>query len=246
MVVNVFPTLSSIPDEAINNKTVIVVDVLRATTTITAALAAGCLEVIPVLTQEEAIAMRERLEDERLLLGGERNSLKISGFNLGNSPLEYTPEVVAGKRIIITTTNGTRAISRAVNGSQLLLGAIINATAVARLAAGVGNDIAIICAGTRDYFALEDFLAAGLIIDQLKNYTSFASGDGAQVAWDYYNVNRYQLNKVLKAGFHGRQLIELGFEADIDYCAKVDQVDIVPVYKGGIIKACQDSCSAGS
>ena len=91
MEIDVFTSLNGIPEEAINNKTIIVVDVLRATTTITAALAAGCLEVIPVPTPEEAIALRERLDDERVLLGGERNVLKIPGFNLGNSPLEYTP-----------------------------------------------------------------------------------------------------------------------------------------------------------
>lgn len=236
MEIDVFTSLNGIPDDAINNRVVIVVDVLRATTTITTALAAGCFEVIPVLTPEEAIAMRERLEDERVLLGGERNSLKIPGFDLGNSPLEYTPEATAGKRIIITTTNGTRAINRAAHGHQVLLGAMINAPAVARAAVMTKNEITIICAGTREHFSLEDFLAAGLIVDQLGNCGGFTMRDGALVARDYYHLHQDDTTPALKASFHGRQLIELGFGADIDYCSQEGLVDIVPVYKGGIIR----------
>jgi len=234
--IDVFTSLNGIPDEAVNNKVVIVVDVLRATTTITAALAAGCLEVIPVLTPEEAIEMRERLEDERVLLGGERNTLKIPGFDLGNSPLEYTPEVVAGKRIILTTTNGTRAISRAAHGRQVLIGAMINAPAVARVAAMAKTDITIICAGTREHFSLEDFLAAGLIVDWHGRYGDFTLRDGARVAREYYGFYRNDAITAMKASFHGQQLMELGFETDIDYCSQIGLVDIVPVYKGGIIK----------
>ncbi|CEP68928.1 Probable 2-phosphosulpholactate phosphatase [Moorella glycerini] len=234
--IEVFATLNGIPDEAINNKTVIVIDVLRATTTITVALAAGCLEVIPVLTPEEAIEMRERLGDERVLLGGERNALKIPGFDLGNSPLEYTTEIVAGKRLIITTTNGTRAIRRAAGGRLVFLGAMINAPAVAGLAATAATDITIICAGTRDRFSLEDFLTAGLLVDQLAGQGEFVLRDGALAARDYYYCHRADPAAALKASFHGRLLADLGMEADVEFCSRVGATDVVPVYGGGIIK----------
>ncbi|MDN5345389.1 MAG: 2-phosphosulfolactate phosphatase [Clostridia bacterium] len=236
MEIDVFATLNGIPDEAINNKTTIVVDVLRATTTITVALAAGCLEVIPVLSPEEAIEMRGRLEDERVLLGGERNAVKIPGFDLGNSPLEYTAEVVAGKRLIMTTTNGTRAIRRAAGGRQVVLGAMINAPAVARHVAAATTDITIVCAGTRDRFSLEDFLTAGLIVAELTDQGDFSLRDGALTARDYYYSHHSDLATAMKASFHGRLLAELGLEADMDFCAQVGTSDLVPVYSGGVIK----------
>lgn len=236
MEIEVFTTLNCIPDEAIYGKTVIVIDVLRATTTITAALVAGCLEIIPVLSPEEAIEMRERLEDDRVLLGGERNALKIPGFDLGNSPLEYTADVVAGKRLIITTTNGTRAIRRAAGGRQVLLGAMNNGPAVARAAAAGAADITIICAGTRDRFSLEDFLTAGLLVDELDKEGEFTLRDGARVARDYYRLHRKDPEAAMKASYHGRLLAGLGMEADIEYCARVAITSIVPVYSNGIIK----------
>ncbi len=236
MEIDVFTTLNGIPDEAIANKTIIVVDVLRATTTITAALAAGCLEVIPVLTPEEAIEMRERLGDERVLLGGERNALKIPGFDLGNSPLEYTAEVVGGKRVIITTTNGTRAIRRAAAGHQVFLGAMLNAAAVARVAAGEAADITIICAGTRDRFSLEDFLTAGLQVEELAGQGEFTLRDGALAARDYYLCHRADPAAAMKASSHGQLLAELGLSADMDFCARMGTTAVVPQYSGGIIK----------
>lgn len=236
MEIDVFTGINGIPDEAINNKTVIVIDVLRATTTITVALAAGCLEVIPVLTPEEAIEMRARLGDERVLLGGERNALKIPGFDLGNSPREYTPEIVAGKRLIITTTNGTRAIRRAAGGHQVFLGAMVNAPSVATAAARGEEDITIICSGTKDRFSLEDFLAAGFIVDRLTALNGFTLRDGARAARDYYLYRRDDPAAALKESYHGRLLEELGLGEDLEFCSRVGILDVVPVYSGGIIK----------
>lgn len=234
--IEVFTTLNGIPDEAINNKTIVVIDVLRATTTITTALAAGCLEVIPVLTPEEAIEMRQRLEDDRVILGGERNALKIPGFDLGNSPLEYTPQVVAGKRLIITTTNGTRAIRRAAGGRQVLLGAMSNGPAVARAAAASATDITIICAGTRDHFSLEDFLTAGLLVEELGHQGEYTLRDGARVAREYFQLHRQDPGAAMMDSYHGHLLASLGMGDDVDYCSRVGTAAVVPVYNGGIIK----------
>lgn len=236
MELEVFCTINSATDEGLNGKVAIIVDTLRATTTIATALEAGCLEVIPVLTPEEAIEMRERLGDDRVLLGGERGAVKIPGFDLGNSPLEYTPEVVQGKRIIITTTNGTRAIKRAAMARLPLLAALVNAPAAAAAAAEAGGDVTILCAGTKDRFSLEDFLTAGLLVSELQKRADYILRDGAWAARELYCLYQDHLPQVLKNSLHGRQLLELGFEADLDYSTQIGLLTAVPVYNGGLIK----------
>lgn len=237
MELDVFATVNGVLDEGLNGKVVVVTDVLRATTTITVALTSGCLEVIPVLTPEEAIEMRERLGNgEHLLLGGERGALKIPGFHLGNSPLEYTPEAVEGKRLIMTTTNGTRAIRRAATGKVVLLGALVNAPAVADVAAQAGADVSLLCAGTRDRFALEDFLAAGVLVEELLKRNDYALRDGARAALEIYRSSRDDILGAFRSSYHGQQLIELGLEEDLAYCAQLGTLEVVPVYAGGLIK----------
>ncbi|SMC00046.1 2-phosphosulfolactate phosphatase [Thermanaeromonas toyohensis ToBE] len=237
MEIDVFPTITSATDEGLNGKVVLVVDTLRATTTIAAALDAGCLEIIPVITPEEAIEMRERLGDERVLLGGERGAVKIPGFDLGNSPLEYTPEIVQGKRIIMTTTNGTRAIRKATPARLVLLAALINAPAVAEAVVGMGGgDITILCAGTRDRFSLEDFLTAGLLVSELEKKGNYILRDGALAAREFYRTVRTDILKVLKQSLHGAQLLELGFGPDLEYSSQVGILKVVPVYNGGLVK----------
>ncbi|MDN5348457.1 MAG: 2-phosphosulfolactate phosphatase [Clostridia bacterium] len=234
---DVFATVNGALDEGLNGKVVVVTDVLRATTTITVALTSGCLEVIPVLTPEEAIEMRERLGNgEHLLLGGERGALKIPGFHLGNSPLEYTPEVVEGKRLIMTTTNGTRAIRRAAAGKLVLLGALVNAPAVAAAAAKAEADVSFLCAGTKDRFSLEDFLTAGALVEEMLKQHDYTLRDGARAALEVYRAYRSDILGAFRSSYHGQQLIELGLEEDLDYCAQLGTLDIVPVYAGGLIK----------
>ncbi|MGB9662098.1 MAG: 2-phosphosulfolactate phosphatase [Moorellaceae bacterium] len=236
MELEVFCTINGATDDGLNGKTVIIVDTLRATTTIATALEAGCLEIIPVLTPEEAIEMRERLGDERVLLGGERGAVKIPGFDLGNSPLEYTPEVVQGRRIIITTTNGTRAIKRAAGARLPLLAALVNAPAAAAAAVEAGGDVTILCAGTRDHFSLEDFLTAGLLVSELEKRGDYVLRDGAWAARELYRTYKDNLAQTLKNSLHGRQLLELGFEADLDYSTQVGVLVSVPYYSGGLIR----------
>ncbi|GFN22919.1 MAG: 2-phosphosulfolactate phosphatase [Thermoanaerobacteraceae bacterium] len=236
MEIDVFSTINSATDDGLAGKVVLVVDTLRATTTIATALEAGCLEIIPVLTPEEAIEMRERLEDDRVLLGGERGGVKIPGFDLGNSPLEYTAEVVGGKRIIMTTTNGTRAIKRAAPARVIFLAAVVNAPAVAAAAAEVEGDVSILCAGTRDRFSLEDFLTAGLLIDELRQRGNYSLRDGARAALELYGLYKGDVAGIIRGSLHGRQLLELGFEADLDYSSRIGLLSTVPSYNGGLIK----------
>ena len=235
MQIEVFPTLGGVPDEAVNDKVVIVVDVLRTGTTLAVALACGCLDIIPVLSPEEAIEMKGRLGDERVLLGGERNGLKIPGFDLGNSPLEYQRTGMEHKRLIFTSTNGTRALRRASGAKKVVVAALVNAPAVAQAVAAMEGDVSIICAGEREHLSIEDFWAAGFLVRELLKYNDFSLGDGALVARDY-QAYRTDPQEVVLEGFQARQLMEQGFGEDIKFCLQIGIIGLVPLYSGGVIR----------
>ena len=155
------------------HKTVIVVDVLRATSTIITALMNGSKGVVPV----DTVIKAKELARDGDLLGGERYCKKIPGFDFGNSPLEYTREAVQGKRVILTTTNGTRGIQKAIKADRVLAGAIINGRASAAAAIDLKRDTVIVCAGTQDVFSLEDGLCAGFILDEIAALLGESSHD---------------------------------------------------------------------
>jgi len=196
-VVDVIPTLQTLRPQDVAGRVAVVVDVLRATSTIVTAMAAGAAEVRPVASPVEAGACLARLSAARgsregLILGGERFGLRIEGFDLGNSPLEYTPAAVGGRTIFFATTNGTRTLRRAAGrrgsgmgrvaaggqGSgmgaasgparQVLVAAFLNASAVAERIWGLDGNVVITCAGTQGGFSLEDVLLAGFLVDSLE------------------------------------------------------------------------------
>jgi 2-phosphosulfolactate phosphatase len=153
--------------QALAGGTVVVIDVLRATTTIIHALAAGAKQVVPCGEIDEAIALAKKYPRDEILLGGERGGLKIEGFDLGNSPEEYTPERAQGRTIIFTTTNGTRALLHAKDARQIMLGAFVNASALAQKLLGLGV-VHLLCAGTENHESGDDVLFAGLLLEKLQ------------------------------------------------------------------------------
>jgi 2-phosphosulfolactate phosphatase len=159
--VHLLPDL--VAEEELAGATVVVIDVLRATTTILYALAAGARQVVPCLEIEAARQIRDRLPRGEVLLGGERGGVKIEGFDLGNSPEEYTPEIVGGRTIAFTTTNGTRAMLRCTRARRVLVGGFVNLSAVQQ-AIEPEEHVAILCAGTDGRITAEDALAAGLLV----------------------------------------------------------------------------------
>lgn len=227
-----------IKKEALAGKTAIVLDILRATSTIVTAMARGCHQMEPVETVQEALSVAQ--ERPEVILGGERESILIPGFHLGNSPLEFTREKVTGKVVVLTTTNGTRAIRRAAVGSlEVLIGSMLNAGAVAREVLGTGRDIIFVCAGTRGQFSLEDMVAAGFIIKELYNLsdenTVFLGSDLAVAAWrlgEFYTHNPLQ---AMYDSLHGQKLACMGLAVDMEWCSRLNHYDIVPVYQGGNI-----------
>jgi len=236
MKIDVYATPSSVRDKDLKDKIVVVVDVLRATSTIITGLYNGCKEFIPVVDIEEAINIAKNYERYTFLLGGERNAQKIEGFHLSNSPREYTREVVEGRTIIITTTNGTKAIRKASDAKEVVIAAFMNVAAVCNHIKEMGQDIVFVCAGTEDRFSMEDILAVGAIISRLKDELCVELDDLGMACCYMYENNKDNLNEILKDTRHYSRLVELGFTNDIEECLRIDTAPIVPIYRGGVIK----------
>ncbi|MBP89892.1 MAG: 2-phosphosulfolactate phosphatase [Planctomycetaceae bacterium] len=223
-----------IPEQLLAKKTFVVIDVLRATTTIAHALAAGAKSVVPCLEVADVRQRKGELAGE-VVLGGERDGVKIEGFDFGNSPAEYTAESVGGKTLLFTTTNGTRAMKRASGAAQVLLAAFANFSAVCdRLSRE--QHIEVLCAGTNQEVAREDVLLAGAIVDDQHNSDSRISmNDQALLAADSWSRFRQDLadhetplHETLRSSRGGRNLIEIGLERDIEIAAQIDTLYVVP------------------
>ena len=219
--------------EAVRNATVIVVDVLRATSVIITALNNGAKSVVPVTSVEEALSTKKKLES--VVLGGERRAQKIEGFDLSNSPLEYKSEVIHDRNVVITTTNGTKAISKSSAANKVYIGALINAKAVSSKAVKNEKDIIIVNAGTNGVFSMDDFITGGAIIDEILSEQEYELTDIAKTALVIYRSHK-DIKSYVKGAARYQILVDLGLEEDIDYCLQKDLFNIVPEYKDGIIK----------
>jgi len=213
----------------------VVIDVLRASTTIATALAHGAAAVRPVAGIEEARGLAAVL-GAGTLLGGERGGVRIPGFDLGNSPLEYTPDRVAGKTIVITTTNGTAALHACREAREILVGSLVNRTAVAdevRRLAGDSVTVHLVCAGTDGEITAEDVLAAGAILDAAAGSVE-ALDESAREAVAFFRrvAAAVDVQSGLVAEFRrspgGSNLIDLGMEADLPVAAAIDSLAVVP------------------
>lgn len=215
---------------------IIVIDALRCSSTIVTALANGAKAIIPVKTVHEA--RRIHAKNPSYILAGERGGLKPRGFNLGNSPLEYTSEKISGKTIILTTTSGTLALTYSREASWVLIGAFLNAKAIAEKASLIANaediNISIVQAGTNGRFSLEDFICAGAIINELPE-CNIKLSDAAQASLLAFKHAKDDLLAYVIRSDHSRRLIELGFIKDIEFSCKKDLFSVVPVYRGGVI-----------
>lgn len=213
-----------------SGRAVVVIDVIRATTTITMALHHGCAGVIPVRTLSEAKTVARRLGGG-ILLAGERGAARAAGFELGNSPAEYGRERVKSKTVVLTTTNGTSAFQAVLGAQAIIACSFLNAAAAARWLTGTGLDILIVCAGQRGRFCLEDAVGSGMLIDRLLDIADRACecSDAARAAHQLFATYRDDLIGMLRGCEWGRKIIQKGFGADLEICAQVDLTDIVPV-----------------
>ncbi|WP_374711994.1 2-phosphosulfolactate phosphatase [Symbiobacterium terraclitae] len=235
MRVDVYPTVLNIPPaEDLAGRVAVVIDVLRATTTICTALANGADTVVPILTPEEAFQVAADNPDRMFLLGGERKAVLIPGFNYGNSPLEYTEARVKGRPILFTTTNGTRAIRRAAGADRVYIACLLNAPAVARELARLEQDVAICCAGTHDQFSLEDTACAGAILHFLAAAGApVETNDMGVVARDLFREYDGRLGDLVHLSEHGQRLAKLGLQEDLLFCAQLGTLTILPVFTEG-------------
>lgn len=238
MKIQVFVTPSISSAEEIRNSTVVVIDTLRATSTIVAALNAGAREVVPAGSTEQAVRLVARFGAHRALLCGERRGVRIEGFDLGNSPLEFTTNVVSGKSLVMTTTNGTAAFHHSRHAESVLCGALLNAGAVAgRLLDTSPDSVILLCAGTYGRLSLEDLLAAGAILHELGNAgLSFQLTDGATTALLCFRYFMKDIPGALRSFEHGRTLAGLGFDDDIVFCGGLNTFRIVPMMIGSTIR----------
>ena len=233
MKLDVIISADHIKPSALENKIAVIIDVLRATTVITNALNNGCKRVIPMLSSEESLERAASL-GEHCLLGGERQAIRIPGFDLSNSPLEYTKEVVANKTLIMTTTNGTRAIKGSEEAERILIASINNAGAVAELLASLNRDVVFVNAGTYGELSLEDFICAGYIISLMEAKASVALTDIAFMAKNIYE-NNPDIISYVKHAAHYERLKSLGLEGDLECCMKKNILSVVPEYVQGEI-----------
>jgi 2-phosphosulfolactate phosphatase len=218
-------------------KTTVVIDVLRASTTIITALKNGAKEVVPVGNVEFAVKLSGGIFGGQTLLGGERNTKKIEGFALGNSPSEYTNEVVAGKTIVYYSTNGSRAIVKAKYSRKLFICSFNNIQVLSKHLKELDEDVIILCSGNNNFFSLEDAVCAGKLINDLitgrkKNELT----DSANAALTLFKNFGKDIPKTLGETEHGQLLIKNGFSEDIKTCAELNDVDIIPFYSGNTIK----------
>ena len=237
MKINVLLSPQSVDELYYSGKTTVVIDVLRASTTIVNMLRNGAKEVIPVATVEFAVKISGGMFGGLTLLGGERNTKKVEGFALGNSPLEYTAEVVAGKTIVFYTTNGSRAIVKAKFSENLFVCSYNNISAVASKLAELNKDIEIICAGRNNAFSLEDSCCAGKLISEILVLSENIELTDSALAVQALNKSfGKRIFKMLKESEHGKLLKENGFEADIKFCSKLNTTEAIPYLTGNTLK----------
>jgi len=237
MKINVHYSSQQLDDLYFTGKTSVVIDVLRATTVIVSALKNGAREIVPVSTVDFAMKVSGNAFGGQTILGGERNTKKVEGFNLGNSPLEYTPDIVAGKSIILYTTNGSKAIVKAKFSENLFICCFHNLPAIANHIIALNKDVEIICSGENGNFNMEDAICAGRLLSEiLKMNENIEISDCGRASLVLNKSLGKNITKMLKETEHGKLLIENGFAHDIKECAQYGNTDLIPYYTSGSIR----------
>lgn len=249
---NVYSLPSVVEPESLRGGAVVVIDVLRASTTMVYALEAGAIEVIPCLEVDQALAAVAQTPSGEVVLGGERNGLPIEGFDLGNSPEEYTPEAVGGRVLVFTTTNGTRAIYHARLARRCLIGAFVNAAAVVERLLNE-EAIHLLCAGTGGQISQDDVLLAGMLVERLQRaggmaYELNAQAITARESWMHSfalpkalgaePLEPEVLAKELRKSLGGKHLVALDLEDDILAAAAIDRFGVVPELEPATMRIC--------
>lgn len=230
MRLDVYLTPGEVASSDTVDRTVVVIDVLRASSSIVEALASGARNIFPVSSIEEALRLANTLGREEVLLCGERKCLPIEGFDLGNSPAEFTHERVGGKTLVMSTTNGTIALTLGAGAARVLVAAYLNLSAVVDELARADADPVIICAGRERHFGLDDAVCAGEIAARLLEARpgEWQLNDGARAAISLAGAFSADA-EFFTSTSAGRRISDAGLDADLAFCAQVDRHSIVPV-----------------
>ena len=211
----------------IRDSVVVVIDIFRATSSICYGIENGAEAIIPVATVESC----ESYRDSEFLLAAERNGEVVEGFDFGNSPFSYAGDKVAGKTVVLTTTNGTHAINESREARQIVIGSFLNLTALCNWLKTQPFDVLLLCSGWKNKFNLEDTLFAGAVVNQLKE-DGYKLDDSGIAADDLYILGKEDLNTFLKKTSHSERLKKLKIEKDIEFCLNVDITTAIPILEG--------------
>ncbi|MGD8428163.1 MAG: 2-phosphosulfolactate phosphatase [Balneolaceae bacterium] len=234
---DVFSSAYSFEEEDLRGKSVVIIDVLRASSTMATALQNGAKGIIPVANMDDASKISHNLDSESFLMSGEKDGIKIEGYDLGNSPLSHTSEIVKNKTIILNTTNGTKAIKRSALARNIIIGSFLNLNAVVEYLRLLQEEIVLVCAGWRGRLSLEDLLCAGNIIYELTTgQLPQNARDGAKVAFGLYEKFGDDIENSIKSSNYAVRLKNIVSDDDLSFCCQHSIMQVLPVLNEGIIK----------
>jgi 2-phosphosulfolactate phosphatase len=231
--VEVIHTPALLPLYDLKDKTVVVIDILRATSTMCVAFHTGVNKILPVASPDEC----RMFKDFDFIISAERNAVKVPGFDMGNSPFEYENPFLAGKNIAFTTTNGTKAIkmAKAMQPHKILIGSFLNISAVARRIIALDKEVVLLCSGWKDKYNIEDTVYAGALIHQLSEYFEVAD-DAAFSAYNLYRQYQHNLEELVRQSSHAKRFTLLNVQTDdVHFCLQQDIYDFVPEMDGEFI-----------
>lgn len=216
----------------IESKTVVVIDILRATTCIVNAFELGVMEMRAFANEEECLKMRE----ENFVIAGERNGKKLEGFDLGNSPFDYLDYGVEGRKVAITTTNGTRSLEASKMAKKVVIGAFLNLNAVLETLLRANSDVLLYCSGWKDIPNTEDTLYAGYLARELTKNGFEIEDDASEIALGFQRDSDEDIKNVIQNSAHAKRLMKIGdIQRDLDFASQLDTTEKVPIYKLGRI-----------
>ena len=211
---------------------VVVIDVFRATSAICTAFQHGVKRIIPVASVDEA----KEYKAKGYIVAAERHGEIVEGFDMGNSPFSYMRPELKGKEVVLTTTNGTKAIERAKAADKVIVGSFLNLDAVCMYLEKQNKNVILLCAGWRDRYNMEDSLFAGAVVNKLKHNPTFAGLADSSIAADHlYQLAKTDLNGFLANSSHRKRLARLNLEKDIEYCLQENTMDLVPIFEGNAL-----------
>jgi len=228
MKIDVTFTPSELARTDLRERTVVVLDVVRASSTIAQGMASGAAAFVPVRSVTAARRAARQYPPAVRLLGGERDGVRIPGFDLGNSPREFTAARVSGKTIVFTTTNGTAAISAARAAQRTYIGAFVNLAAVADCLLREDADVTLAAAGRRDRPVLDDVACAGAFIQALQQKVGCELTDSAKIALRLWEPYQGRVRDLLADSASGRALIHIGYDLDLDFCGQTSVLNVAP------------------